>query len=219
MDTGDSLFFLYVCSMIRQSKIYLAFFGLLLGLLLASNALALQSFEADAQPLLAKYCYSCHGSEIQEGGIEFHEIKTNEDAFRSHKLLANASEQIHTEDMPPSDADEFPTDAEKETLQETLQYISRLVEEGKVPSNPGRTTIRRLNRNEYNYTVRDLFGIKFQPAKDFPVDAAGGEGFDNTADSLFLPPTLLESISLQPTQSLIRSMLTRIFESVFLSQN
>jgi len=178
--------------MIKPSQSSLILTRLFLGACLTNCVVASPSFEKDAQPLLAKYCYSCHGSETQDGGIEFHKIKTKEDAFRFHKLLANAAEQVHTEEMPPVDADEFPNDTEIETLQETFTYISNLVQEGKVPPNPGRTTIRRLNRNEYNYTVRDLFGITFQPAKDFPADAAGGEGFDNTADSLFLPPALLE---------------------------
>jgi hypothetical protein len=52
--------------------------------------------------------------------------------------------------------------------------------------------IRRLNRNEYNYTVRDLFGVNFFPGREFPSDGAGGEGFDNVGDALFVPPVLME---------------------------
>ncbi|MGE9267204.1 MAG: DUF1592 domain-containing protein [Verrucomicrobiales bacterium] len=149
-------------------------------------------FEREAMPLLAKYCYSCHGAENNDGGIEFHQIKTQEEAFEAHELLARAAEQVHGGEMPPFDAEEFPTAEEEKTLSEALRHIADLVATGQVPRNPGRTTIRRLNRNEYNYTVRDLFGINFQPGRGFPADAAGGEGFDNTADSLFVPPNLLE---------------------------
>ena len=56
---------------------------------------------------------------------------------------------------------------------------------------PGRVTMRRLNRNEYNNTVRDLVGIDFNPAEDFPSDDVG-HGFDNIGDVLTLPPVLLE---------------------------
>jgi len=147
------------------SKIGFLFFGFVF----ASSVLAASNFEKDVQPLLEKYCYSCHGPETQDGGIEFHEIRTTEDAFRFHKLLGNAAKQIHRGDMPPLEADDFPTETEEDVLQEALQDLSDLVEEGKVPPNAGRTTIRRLNRNEYNYTVRDLFGIDFQPARNFPV--------------------------------------------------
>jgi Protein of unknown function (DUF1592)/Protein of unknown function (DUF1588)/Protein of unknown function (DUF1587)/Protein of unknown function (DUF1595)/Protein of unknown function (DUF1585) len=53
------------------------------------------------------------------------------------------------------------------------------------------TAARRLNRYEYNATVRDLLGIPFQPAADFPVDDSG-YGFDNIAAVLSVSPVLLE---------------------------
>ena len=58
-------------------------------------------------------------------------------------------------------------------------------------SQPGRVTIHRLNRTEYDNTVRDLVGVDFQPAADFPADDVGN-GFDNIADVLSLPPLLME---------------------------
>ena len=51
--------------------------------------------------------------------------------------------------------------------------------------------MRRLNRAEYNNTVRDLLGVPGRPADDFPVDDSG-YGFDNIADVLSLPPMLME---------------------------
>jgi hypothetical protein len=56
---------------------------------------------------------------------------------------------------------------------------------------PGRVTARRLNRAEYNHTVRDLLGVDIRPADDFPQDDSG-YGFDNIADVLSLPPVLME---------------------------
>ncbi|OYV84468.1 MAG: hypothetical protein B7Z73_15365, partial [Planctomycetia bacterium 21-64-5] len=56
---------------------------------------------------------------------------------------------------------------------------------------PGRVTLRRLNRTEYDNTVRDLVGIDFQAAEDFPADDVG-YGFDNIGDVLSMPPILLE---------------------------
>ena len=59
------------------------------------------------------------------------------------------------------------------------------------PRNPGRVTLRRLNRTEYNNTIRDLIGVDFKPAGDFPADDVG-YGFDNIGDVLSLSPLLLE---------------------------
>ncbi len=57
-------------------------------------------------------------------------------------------------------------------------------------TDPGRVTLHRLNRTEYNNTVRDLFGTALTPADDFPVDDSGA-GFDNMADVLSISPVLL----------------------------
>src|SRR4249920_2199384 len=57
--------------------------------------------------------------------------------------------------------------------------------------NVGRVTLRRLNRLEYNNTIRDLLGVDFKPAEDFPSDDVG-YGFDNIGDVLSLPPLLME---------------------------
>lgn len=54
-------------------------------------------------------------------------------------------------------------------------------------TDPGRVTLHRLNRAEYNNTVRDLLGTKLTPADDFPIDDRGF-GFDNMADVLTLSP-------------------------------
>ena len=58
-------------------------------------------------------------------------------------------------------------------------------------ANAGRVTLRRLNRAEYNNTIRDLVGVDFKPADDFPADDVG-YGFDNIGDVLSLSPLLLE---------------------------
>ena len=56
---------------------------------------------------------------------------------------------------------------------------------------PGRVRIRRLNRTEFNNTIRDLVGIDFRAADDFPSDDVG-YGFDNYGDMLSMPPILME---------------------------
>ncbi len=61
---------------------------------------------------------------------------------------------------------------------------------GQGTSDPGRVTLHRLNRVEYNNTVRDLLGTSLTPANEFPVDDRG-RGFDNMADVLSLSPLQL----------------------------
>ena len=83
-----------------------------------------------------------------------------------------------------------PPQSEREFLAQWIDtQLAKVFTSG--PRNPGRVTIRRLNRAEYNNTIRDLVGVDFQPADDFPADDVG-YGFDNIGDVLSMPPLLLE---------------------------
>jgi len=162
-------------------------------ILLATIAPALaDDFSDQIKPILEKHCISCHGPDKQKGGITLHDIDSLDDGFKKYHLLENIIDQVEHTEMPPDDEDVLPTDAERKTLIKALSKVVDRVKSGDVPQRAGRVTLRRLNRNEYHYTVRDLFSVTFDPSKDFPVDGAGGEGFDNMADALFSTPTLLE---------------------------
>jgi hypothetical protein len=60
------------------------------------------------------------------------------------------------------------------------------------PRDPGRVSLHRLNRAEYDNTVRDLLGDSSRPARDFPADDISSAGFDNDADVLSMSPLLME---------------------------
>src|SRR5205823_3242332 len=92
-------------------------------------------------------------------------------------------------EMPPEDKPQ-PTAAERELMSTFLDQQLAAINCMKA-RDPGRVTIHRLNRVEYNNTIRDLVGVDFQPADDFPADDVG-YGFDNIGDVLSLPPVLLE---------------------------
>ena len=91
--------------------------------------------------------------------------------------------------MPPADSPQ-PAAHEKSKLLDYLNEKLHHIDCSQAPD-PGRVTIRRLNRSEYNNTVRDLMGVTFRPADDFPSDDVG-YGFDNIGDVLSLPPLLME---------------------------
>lgn len=163
--------------------------------LLLTLAARSDDFTTRAVPLLRKFCYECHGKRTQEGGIQVSQLKSTQDAFEYHRFLTNIAHAVESGAMPPEDdvlEEDLPTSTERTQLISEIASIRKKLEVGDFPRNPGRPTIRRLNRNEYNYTVRDLFGVNFFPGQDFPADGAGGEGFDNVGDTLFVPPVLME---------------------------
>ncbi|RYD29913.1 MAG: DUF1587 domain-containing protein, partial [Verrucomicrobiaceae bacterium] len=164
-------------------------------LLLLPVLSAADDFTNNAQPLLQKYCYDCHSENKQKGGIQVDHLKTTLDAYQYHRFLENIAHAVEAGAMPPKDDvddEEIPSDEERKKLLKEIQNAQAKLEHGDFPRNPGRPIVRRLNRNEYNYTVRDLFGVNFFPGREFPADGAGGEGFDNVGDALFVPPVLME---------------------------
>ena len=91
--------------------------------------------------------------------------------------------------MPP-EGNPQPTAQQRTQITQLLEPVLFTVD-CELARDPGRVTIRRLNRSEYNNTVRDLLGVDFQPADNFPSDDVG-HGFDNIGDVLSLPPLLFE---------------------------
>ena len=167
-------------------------FFLLVLLFTCSIASAEDEFARKTTPFLQKYCYECHDEKESKGGIDVHTLTSTLGAYQQHQFLKSLASQLENRKMPPKDAEEHPSDDERKAAVSELRVVLKSLEEGDFPRNPGRPTVRRLNRNEYSLTVRDLFGIDFQAGREFPEDGAGGEGFDNVGDALFVQPSLME---------------------------
>ncbi len=146
-------------------------------------------YRDDVVPLVKKFCLDCHGPAKQESDVAFHKYKTVDHIAQDEKTWKTVIEMLRTGAMPPEDKPQ-PSQAEREKLVRWIEATIYHVDCDS-PPDPGRVTIRRLNRAEYNNTVRDLLGVDFQPADDFPSDDVGS-GFDNIGDVLSLPPLLME---------------------------
>ena len=146
-------------------------------------------FEREVVPILEKYCYDCHGNGAHKAGLALDDYATVEHVHAARAKWEAVLHQVSRHEMPLDDGGLLPSDAERD-------LISRFVEQELFqldPSrpDPGRVVLRRLNRAEYNATIRDLVGVDFKPANDFPPDDSG-YGFDNIGAVLTLPPVLLE---------------------------
>lgn len=154
----------------------------------ASNP-APDTFEKRIKPFLAQHCNGCHSSQKAAGGLSLDVYLSEAHARKDRRTWESVQKAIAAGEMPPKKKPQ-PTAAEKEFVTnwigETLTKVDCTA-----PKDPGRVTIRRLNRAEYNNTIRDLCGVDFQPADDFPSDDVG-YGFDNIGDVLSLQPILLE---------------------------
>ena len=154
----------------------------------AADSRASADFRKDIQPLLKEYCYDCHGDGANKGGVAFDEFKSDQALLENHDLWWNVLKYTRAGIMPP-DKKPRPTSEQQARLANWIKYgVFRI--DPKNPD-PGRVTVRRLNRNEYRNTIRDLMGIDFHAEAEFPPDDTG-YGFDNIGDVLTLSPMLLE---------------------------
>ena len=137
---------------------------------------------------LKAYCIMCHGGDEPEAELSL-EIDDTYSVVEHRDIWSNVLEMVRLNEMPPEDQPQPPAKEAEQFLQWVETELARF--DCAEFARPGRVTIRRLNRAEYNNTVRDLVGIDFQPADTFPADDVG-HGFDNIADVLSLPPLLME---------------------------
>jgi len=147
------------------------------------------SFVKDVVPFLSKHCYSCHGRGKRRADLALDEFLDEKAIQEDRDLWEVVLDMVRSGEMPPKPRPR-PNNAETEDALEAFEAVlARLDCSG--PRNAGRVTLRRLNRTEYNNTIRDLVGVDFKPAADFPNDDVG-YGFDNIGDVLSLSPLLLE---------------------------
>jgi hypothetical protein len=145
-------------------------------------------FEKEIVPVLEEYCYDCHGEGTKKGGFALDGFKSLADNLNNTEHWYAVWKNVQSQLMPPAKDPQPPV----EKREKLLRWIETAV--FKVdPKNPdpGRVTIRRLNRAEYENTIFDLLGVKFDADDAFPADDTG-YGFDTIGDVLTISPLLME---------------------------
>jgi hypothetical protein len=158
------------------------------------------TFQKTVQPFFAENCYTCHNSELKTAKLDLESYKTADSIVKDSDTLAKILRKLSAGEMPP----EGMPRPDRAAMTAVISWIKSQLPGGGQPgrSSPdsanqpvgpsaGRVTAHRLNRSEYNNTVRDLLGVDFHPADDFPQDDSG-YGFDNIGDVLSLSPVLME---------------------------
>lgn len=148
------------------------------------------TFESHVKPFLQTYCVGCHGGDEFEAGLRLDKYHSELEAGRHPIQWRRVLKQLTERSMPPKDEDTQPSADEVAVVRAWIDTTFINVDCSQ-RRDPGRVTIRRLNRAEYNNTIRDLMGVDFQPAASFPSDDVG-YGFDNIGDVLSLSPVLME---------------------------
>jgi len=155
---------------------------------LCLGASAEVSFEKEIQPILEAYCYDCHADGSSKGDFSMDEFddlsKHLDDVEHWLAIWRNLRSQI----MPPPKKDQPVPDETRKLLSWIETKVFKLDPDN---PDPGRVTIRRLNRMEYHYAILDLLGVDFHTWDKFPADDTG-YGFDTIGDVLTISPLHME---------------------------
>lgn len=143
-----------------------------------------------ARSFLHEYCRTCHSGSAPAGGFRTVELSSVASFVEHSAAWVSLAARVSNHEMPP-------TGAPSPALDDRAAFVAWVERAWRSQActadlPPAPSPIRRLNRDEYSATVRDLFDIQIDVSEMFPVDGAGGEGFDNAAETLFLSPLLAE---------------------------
>lgn len=147
-----------------------------------------ERYRKQVQPILARYCFDCHADGASKGKVSFDTFKSDAELVDKRDLWHAVLKNTRANIMPPARRPR-PTAEEQQVLERWIKADAFGLD-AKDPD-PGRVTLRRLNRVEYRNTVRDLLGVDFDTEKEFPPDDIG-YGFDNIGDVLAFSPLLAE---------------------------
>ena len=146
-------------------------------------------FNKNVQPIIKNNCTGCHNEALSSGNVNLAPFLNASTVPTQRGGWEKIIQKIRSGEMPPKGIPRpavAAVDAMVKQIQAEYEKIDR-----NTPADPGRVTARRLNRNEYSNTIRDLLAVEFRANKDFPTDDSG-YGFDNIADILTISPILME---------------------------
>ena len=169
----------------------------------AASASPADALHAEAAPFFAEHCVVCHGNRLSTVNLNLERLAATLDpqAVSRERDTAGAAVEpqidtwtrvlgrLNAGQMPPPVR---PRPADDEIARLSASIEAYLADAGyRRTADPGRVTARRLNRVEYDNTVRSLLGVHGSPADEFPIDDSG-YGFDNIGDVLSVSPLLME---------------------------
>jgi hypothetical protein len=146
-------------------------------------------FTNEALTFTAAHCAKCHSDQEPKADLNVTLDRDLDSVTKRRAVWENIVEMVSNGQMPPPEEPRPDQDA----IDKFVAVVNAVFEEADrhAKPDPGRVTVRRLNRTEYNNTIRDLMWIDFNAAEDFPSDDIG-HGFDNIGDVLTMSPVLME---------------------------
>ena len=143
-------------------------------------------FAGVVQPFLKEHCVSCHGPKKQKGDLR---LDTLANTFLDPATVEKWKDVVNTvssHEMPPEDERQ----PAAESAGQFTDWLTAELGRAEIAKRSTTTVMRRMNRAEYNNTIRDLVGVDFQPAEKFRIRRRAAS--DNIGEALTISPLHLE---------------------------
>ncbi|MDZ4783801.1 MAG: DUF1588 domain-containing protein [Planctomycetia bacterium] len=149
---------------------------------------------------LEQGCAACHSEADGDGGFSLAKVASEDSLHLDHATWLRVRQRLADHSMPPSDAEPIEIELRLRLL-EWLRVAMReaIQKQGEIAGPP---MFRRLAAHEYANTMRDLLGTHFNAGRGLPQDVAGGEGFNNAAETLIISPIHAEKYVEAATEAL-----------------
>ena len=158
--------------------------SVILSLSLAGSVGGVEPFEA----FLEKHCVRCHGPQKEEGNIRLDQLSRDFKSGLDSHHWAEALEKVNSGEMPP-DKEPQPTQAEIAAFVTNLDTFIKEGRAARMASRPA-VTHYRLSRKEYQNTVYELLGVRYDPAKPGELNEDTlWHGFERIGSQLSLSPS------------------------------
>jgi len=135
--------------------------------------------------VIQSYCFGCHNSKARVAGLAFDSMSPDRIA-QDAKTWEAAIRKLRGGLMPPPGAKH----PDGQSVVELISWLEKQIDAAVADPPPGRVSLRRLNRREYAYVIRDLLGINIEAEKLLPLDDRKGN-FDNNAAGLQVSPSFV----------------------------
>ena len=158
-------------------------------------------FAGEVRGFLTEHCIKCHGPDKQKGKLRLDTLPPD---FKDPRVVEKWKEvvtSVSNHEMPPEE--EIQPSPEKSAAM--AAWLEAQLAHAELAGRSTRVVLRRMNRAEYNNTIRDLVGVDSGPADVFPEDPPAG-GFDNIGQALTMSPMQVELYYAAARQVLDRAL-------------
>ncbi|HEX4148775.1 MAG TPA: DUF1592 domain-containing protein, partial [Pirellulales bacterium] len=140
--------------------------------------------EPIGRQFFAAHCLDCHAADTQEGGLRLDTLAADFSSAASFELWVKVHDKLARGEMPPADSPQPPAEERRKLVQRIAAKLSSIDLARR--QSQGRAPVRRLNRTEYEYTLRDLLDLPGLEVRELLPEDGRVDGYDKSGDGLEL---------------------------------